>query len=73
MNTVVAAAVGLALIGSALIGGVFFAFSGFIMKALAFVKMVPRRRPVVFHWYVPRDGARQCAIERAVGSGYGHR
>ena len=35
MNAVVTAAVVLALIGSALIGGVFFAFSGFIMKALA--------------------------------------
>ncbi len=35
MNTLVTAAVVLALIGSALIGGVFFAFSGFIMKALA--------------------------------------
>jgi uncharacterized membrane protein len=35
VNTVVTAAVGLASIGSALIGGIFFAFSGFIMKALA--------------------------------------
>jgi len=35
MNAVVTAAVVLALIGSALIGGVFFAFSSFIMKALA--------------------------------------
>jgi uncharacterized membrane protein len=35
VNTVVTAAVVLALIGSALIGGVFFAFSTFIMKALA--------------------------------------
>jgi uncharacterized membrane protein len=35
VNTVVTAAVVLALIGSALIGGVFFAFSSFIMKALA--------------------------------------
>ncbi len=34
MNTVTTTAVVLALIGSALIGGVFFAFSSFIMKAL---------------------------------------
>lgn len=35
MNGVVTVAVVLALLGSALIGGVFFAFSSFIMKALA--------------------------------------
>lgn len=35
MTTVLTTAVVLALIGSALIGGVFFAFSNFIMKALA--------------------------------------
>lgn len=35
MNTLTTVTVVLALIGSALIGGVFFAFSSFIMKALA--------------------------------------
>ena len=35
MNVVITVAVVLALLGSALIGGVFFAFSSFIMKALA--------------------------------------
>ena len=35
MNTLTTLTVMLALIGSALIGGVFFAFSSFIMKALA--------------------------------------
>jgi uncharacterized membrane protein len=35
MNGVVTVAVVMALLGSALIGGVFFAFSSFIMKALA--------------------------------------
>lgn len=35
MNTVVTSVVVLALLGSALIGGVFFAFSSFVMKALA--------------------------------------
>ncbi len=35
MNIVITVAVVLALLGSALIGGVFFAFSSFIMKALA--------------------------------------
>ena len=35
MNTLITLAVMLALIGSALIAGVFFAFSSFIMKALA--------------------------------------
>ena len=35
MNTAITAAVVLALLGSALIGGIFFAFSSFIMKALA--------------------------------------
>lgn len=35
MNTIVTAIVVLALLGSALIGGVFFAFSSFVMKALA--------------------------------------
>lgn len=35
MNTVITTVVVLALLGSALIGGIFFAFSSFIMKALA--------------------------------------
>lgn len=35
MNTLITVTATLALIGSALIGGIFFAFSSFIMKALA--------------------------------------
>ena len=35
MNLVILIAIALALLGSALIGGIFFAFSSFVMKALA--------------------------------------
>jgi len=43
MSTITTVAVVLALLGSALIGGVFFAFSSFIMKALA---RVPSREGI---------------------------
>ena len=65
-----------AVLGSALMGRIFFAFSSFVMKALAGVPSaegIGTRGALLPRGHLPRHRARERSLERPVGRCICHR